>query len=187
MWSFIGRLRSYYLTCFLSFFRGKPVFEPDQMDLLDNITLRESLNHILTDSQYLPLIHTCCQILLTHWTTLLHIGSLKQSFAGPALLIPVLDSHHGTETKVILHLLLLPLILSSDTLIPTPWEGCILFRTCTPEKHCPLGHLNTDGNGSNLPIQGDWYRPQFISGAPSSTGQQDDTSWWRTWSDFKGG
>lgn len=69
----------------------------------------------------------------------------------------------------------------------TPWKGCIWFRTCTPEKHSPVGHLSTDGDGSNLPIQGDRYRPPSISGAPASTGQRDDTSWWRTWSDFKGG
>lgn len=157
------------------------------MDLSDNILLRESFNHVLTASVFLLLTNaakssTCTQ---TH----------KHTQGCQTLLIPVLDSRNGTGTKVILHLPLFPLSFhlllrlsssttSSSSNLNSLKRMYLVPKTRAPEKKTQPSPATWAKNGSNQPIQRDWRRPQSISEAPV---QLSDSSWWRTWSEFKGG
>lgn len=131
----------------------------------------------------------------THTNTLHYTVRFQLSLGGPTLLIPVLDSRNGTETKVILHLPLLPLAfhLPPPFLLPPKLSEKDVSGSehAQPEKQSPVGHLSTDGKGFHQPIQGDWYWPQSVSEAPvqhrTARSARFDTSWWRTWSEFKGG
>lgn len=136
-------------------------FKLHQIDLLDNILLKESLIIFLL-ARSLSLVHTCCQIIHLHT----HIP-----------LIPVLDSGNGTGTKLILHLPLLPLAFHlphfSSSLTYSLKRMYLVPNTCAGKKHSLTGHLSTDWNSSNQPIQGGQHDPKSISGAHSSTRQQD--------------
>lgn len=117
-------------------------FKLHQIDLLDNILLKESLIIFLL-ARSLSLVHTCCQIIHLHT----HIP-----------LIPVLDSGNGTGTKLILHLPLLPLAFHlphfSSSLTYSLKRMYLVPNTCSGKKHSLTGHLSTDWNSSNQPLQG---------------------------------